>query len=80
MPKPTEVTHTGLSVNLRKVDHEENPEDGAGFYEAYLDVDGVPFVIAAKKAGTLDKRRAALADSKAKSAADSPAQPAAPSA
>lgn len=61
MPKPPEITHTGLTVSARKVDHEENPEDGAGFYELFVELDGVPLVFGGRKAGTIDKRRAALA-------------------
>lgn len=60
MPREREVTHTGLTVNARKYDHEDNPEDGAGLYEFYVELDGVPVVIGSRKAGTIDKRRAAL--------------------
>jgi len=73
MPKPREVTHTGLTVNARKYDHEENPEDGAGLYEFYVELDGVPVVIGSRKAGTIDLRRKALAKAKAAQAAATPA-------
>lgn len=72
MPKPREVTHTGLTVNARKYGHEENPEDGAGLYEFFVELDGVPVVIGSRKAGTIDQRRAALAK---KNAAASPPPP-----
>jgi len=64
MPKDREVTHTGLTVSARKFDHEENPEEGAGIYEFFVELDGVPVVIASKKAGTVDQRRARLAASR----------------
>jgi len=74
MPLEREVTHTGLTVNARKYDHEENPEDGAGLYEFYVELDGVPVVIGSRKAGTIDKRRAALKAAKAAAAqSDTPA-------
>jgi len=75
MPLPREVTHTGLTVNARKVDHEENPLDGAGIYEFYVELDGVPVVIGSRKAGTIDNRRKALAEAKAKLTAPQPPQP-----
>ena len=75
MPKEREVTHTGLTVNARKYDHEENPLDGAGIYEFYVELDGVPVVIGSRKAGTIDVRRKALAEAKARTTAPQPPTP-----
>ncbi len=72
MANPHEVTHTGLTVNARKYDHEDNPEEGAGLYEFYVELDGVPVVIGSRKAGTIDKRRKALAKARAAQAAAAP--------
>lgn len=75
MPKDREVTHTGLTVNARKYDHEENAADGAGLYEFYVELDGVPVVIGSRKAGTIDQRRAALKKAKAQQAqSDTPSE------
>ena len=75
MPKGREVTHTGLTVNARKYDHEDDPTQGAGLYEFYIKLDGVPVVIGSRKAGTIDNRRKALAEARAKSAAPPPPEP-----
>lgn len=75
MPKDREVTHTGLTVSARKYDHEENPEDGAGLYEFYVELDGVPVVIGSRKAGTIDQRRAKLAKANASSQPSAPPPP-----
>lgn len=79
MPKPMETTHTGLTISARKLDHEENPEDGAGLYEFFVELDGVPVVLGAKKAGTVDQRRAKLAKQRQTQAAPA-ASPSTPSA
>jgi len=75
MPLPRGVTHTGLTVNARKSGHEANPEEGAGIYEFYVELDGVPVVIGSRKAGTIDQRRKALAEAKAKLTAPAPPAP-----
>lgn len=74
MPLPMETTHTGLTVSARKVDHEANPEEGAGLYEFFVELDGVPVVLGVKKAGTVDKRRAALKAKQAQQSQQSPAE------
>jgi sRNA-binding protein len=68
----SEYTHTGLTVNVKKIDAEQNPEDGAGLYVFGVDLDGVFVPIGSRKAGSVDQRRAKLATSR-KAAADAQA-------
>jgi|SRR5579859_1219197 len=56
--------------HLSETEHAERW--GAGHYEFYVELDGVPVVIGSRKAGTIDQRRAALAKAAAKQAAQQP--------
>lgn len=90
-------THSGLTVNVRKVgildgltetqleayrldeskltEQELTEKYGAGLYEFYVDLDGVPVVFHVKKAGTVDQQRTKIAEAKAKAAAAAPPPP-----